>query len=116
MAMLFSIGKNLTAGTANTIFTVPDGHHAKVSMLWIANSTGSTKSIQGSWVKADGTIIPFQGAKSVASGETLKFGGEYGYFLIMKDGDYLRLTPEASSTFSCLCTFELIPYPASDYF
>ena len=45
--MEYSIGKNLTAGTANTLFTVPTGYHAKVTMLLIANVGGSSKTVSG---------------------------------------------------------------------
>jgi hypothetical protein len=112
--MYYSIGKNLTAGVANTLFVVPDGHHAKVSMLFIANAGGSTASVSGNWEETNETI-PFQGSKSVGAGEQLQFGGEYGYFLILKDGEYLTITPAAGSTFTALVSFELYPHPASNF-
>jgi hypothetical protein len=112
--MYYSIGKNLTAGTANTLFVVPTGHHAKVSMLFIANAGGSTAGVSALWAETDGDL-PFQGAKSVGAGDVLQFGGEYGYFLILKDGESISVTPEAGSTFTALVSFELYPHPASNY-
>lgn len=112
--MYYSVGKNLTAGVANTLFVVPDGHHARVTMLFIANAGGLPANVSASWVETSATI-PFQGSKSVGAGEVLQFGGEYGYFLIMKDGESLTVTPAAGSTFTALVSFELYPHPASNY-
>jgi hypothetical protein len=103
--MKYSVGKNLTAGEANTLFTVPIGYSAVVSMLFIANTGNNTKSVSASW--HNGVTIAFQGAKSVNTGEQLQFGGEFGYFLVMTEGDYLTVTPEASSTFTAIVSFDL---------
>lgn len=112
--MEYSVGKNLTAGTANTLFVVPTGYHAKVTMLFLANSTGSTKSISADW--HDGaTVIPFQGTKSVNSGDFLKFGGSVGEYLLMTEGDYLSVTPEAGSTFVAIVSFDLFPHKPSNF-
>jgi hypothetical protein len=103
--MKYSVGKNLTDGEANTLFTVPTGYSAAVSMLFLANAGGSTKSISATW--HNGVTIEFQGDKSVSAGEQLQFGGEFGYFLIMKEGDYISVTPEADSTFTAIVSFDL---------
>ena len=112
--MHYSIGKNLTAGVANSLFVVPEGYHAKVSMLFIANAGGSTSGVQAAWEETDATI-PFQGNASVNAVTSLQFGGEYGYFLILKDGEYITVTPDAGSTFTALVSFELYPHPASNF-
>lgn len=111
--MKYSIGKNLTAGVSNTILTVPTGYHAEVTMLFIANSGGSTKAVSASW--HDGSVINFQGTKSVNAGEYLQFGGPLGAFLIMTDGDYLTITPEAGSTFTAIVSFLLYPHQATNF-
>lgn len=103
--MKYSVGKNLTAGEANTLFTVPQGYSAVVSMLFIANAGGSTAGVSASW--HDGETITFQGTKSVGSGESLMFGGEFGYFLVMTQGDYLTVTPDSGSTFTAIVSFDL---------
>ena len=103
--MKYSVGKNLTAGIANTLFTVPSGYSAVVSMLTIANAGGSTASVSAAW--HDGETITFQGSKSVSSGEQLQFGGEYGFFLVMLQGDYITITPASGSTFTAIASFDL---------
>ena len=103
--MKHSIGKNLTAGEANTLITVPEGYIAVVSMLFINNAGGNTKSVAAAW--NNGTTITFQSDKSVSSGEMLQFGGEFGYFLVLSGGDSITVTPEASSTFTAIISFDL---------
>ena len=112
--MEYSVGKNLTAGTANTLFVVPTGYHAKVTLLLIANVGGSSKNVSGAWHEG-ATSISFQGAKSVSAGETLKFGGPPGEFLLMTEGDYLSVTPEAGSSFTAIVSFDLFPHRTSNF-
>lgn len=103
----YSVGKNLTAGTSNTLFTVPTGYEARVGMVFITNNTGSTKSITASWWH-DATEIQFAAAKSLSSKEALKFGGGYNDFMLMSEGDYMTMTPEAGSTFTAIVSFLLV--------
>lgn len=103
--MKYSIGTNLVAGTSNTLFTVPQGYHVIVTMLIIANAGGSPASVSAAW--HDGSVITFQGAKTVAAGDNLTFGGPTGHFLVMTDGDYLTVTPAAGTTFTSIVSFEL---------
>jgi len=108
-----SVGKALTAGTSNTLFTVPNGYHAYVTMVFIANAGGSTAAVSAAW--HDGATITFQGDKSVSAGEAIQFGGDgEGLGLVMKSGDYMTVTPAAGSTFTAIATFELFPHEASD--
>ena len=100
----YSIGKNLTAGTSNTLFTVPTGYEARVTMLFIANGTGSTAGYSAAW--HDGETITFQSNKSLGDGNYDQFGGE-GAFLTMTEGDYLTVTPDAGSTFTAIVSFKL---------
>jgi len=105
--MKFSHGDALTAGSDNHILEVPTGYYAIVTYLFISN-TGSNKSIDAKWVHS-GTDIDFLAGKNVSAGEFLEFGGQFGEFLIAKEGDTLTLTPESGSTFVSIISFELIP-------
>lgn len=113
MNLKYSIGKNLSAGEANTLFTVPTGYHAVVTYLMISNAGAGSKTVSASW--NDGETIVFQGAKSVNGGESLQFGGPEGAFLVMTDGDYLTVTPEAASTFTAIVSFELKEHQGSNF-
>lgn len=110
--MKVSRGKNLTAGVDNTLFTVPSGYNAAVSMVFIANVGGSTASYSAAW--HDGAVIPFQGNKSLGAGSYDQFGGD-GLELIMSEGDSLVVTPAAGSTFSTLVTMDLYPHITIEY-
>ena len=101
----YSVGKNLTANVANTLFTVPMGYRAIVSYLFIANAAASgSASVSASWV--NGTTIVFQSAKSVGHGDSLQFGGD-GKWVALKEGDSIAVTPAAGSTFTAIISFEL---------
>jgi hypothetical protein len=105
--MKFSHGDALTAGSANTILDVPAGYDAVVTYLFISNTTGSSKSIDARWTHG-AVNIDFLAGKNVGSGDFLEFGGQYGEFLVAKEGDTIILTPESASTFVSIISFELV--------
>ena len=102
----YSIGKNLTAGVSNTLFTVPTGYEARVTMLFVANTaTSGSAGYSSSW--HDGSVITFQANKTLGHGEYDQFGGE-GAFLVMEEGDYLTVTPASGSSFTAIVSFMLV--------
>lgn len=108
-----TIAKNLTAGVENFLFDstdgVPKGFQAVVTMLFIANSGGSTGEVLAEWHRAiEGDVITFQASKSVSAGENIQFGGPYGHFCVLKEGDNMCITPGAGHTFVALMSFEFI--------
>jgi hypothetical protein len=103
--MKHSIGKSLAAGTAQEIFTVPNGYHAIVSMVFITNTAGSTGSYDMSWNHAHdvGHVIRFAYGKSLSSGASDQFSnGE----LVMKAGDKMTITNTVNV--DVIVTFDLI--------
>ena len=76
--------------------------------MFISNTTGSSKNISAKWVHS-GVDIDFLSGKNVGAGDFLEFGGQFGEFLVAKEGDTLILTPEATSTFVSIISFDLIP-------
>ena len=100
-----TVGRNLTAGVANTVYTVPKGCKAIATLLFIANGGGSTASVSAGWhdISQPATIV-ISGAKSVGSGEVLQFTDGR---LVMDEYDYLTVTPAAGSTFSVIFTVEI---------
>lgn len=105
--MKFSKGATLTAGSPNTILTVPTGYDAVVTYLFISNTGGSSASVGASW--HDGTTITFLSGKNVSAGEYIAFGGPVGAFLTMTEGDYITITPESGSSFASIISFDLYP-------
>jgi hypothetical protein len=109
--MKHSVGKTLTAGATTTIFTVPMGYKAEVSLLFISNHSGSNKNVTAYWEHAHDTshkiyIIDNLTLNSHGSG-----GVSYVQFsdasIVMQQGDKMVVTTEAGSNMSCIVTFDL---------
>jgi len=101
-----SVGKNLTAGTSNLIYTVPAGYQVQWNLLYLHNGGGNTKSITVSWYDAStNTTINIFDAFTLASKDYFKFDG--GAYVVLEAGDTITITPEASSSFYSICTFVL---------
>ena len=103
--MKHSIGKTFAAGTAQNIFTVPNGFIAVVYTVFVTNTSGSTNSYDMSWRHAHDAshVIRFAYGKSLGSGSSDQFAnGE----LVMKEGD--RLTITNSGAMDVIVTFDLL--------
>ena len=113
--MKHSIGKLLTAGTANTLFTVPAGYKAEVSLLFVSNHTGNNKTISAYWQHAhniDHKIIIID-SYPLAATEFIKFDGST---VILQAGDSMVLTPEAASAMSAIATVDLYKENSTPFF
>jgi hypothetical protein len=98
-----SVGKVLTAGAANTLYTCPENFVAKMVLLNIANHTGS-KSVEVQWndVSASGTY-------HIVSGHVLSAHAFFKFdvsYLVLNPGDTVIVTPEAGSTMDATITVE----------
>jgi len=101
-----SIGLNLTAGVETVVYTVPTGYTAKWNLMYLLNGTGSTKYITVLWRETDSaTDIYILNQTAVSSKEYFRLDG--GAYVVLEEGDSIKMTPEAGSTFSTICTFEL---------
>ena len=101
-----SVGKNLTAGTSNLIYTVPAGYQVQWNLLYLHNGGGNTKHITVAWYDAStNTTINVFNEYSLASKDYFKFDG--GAYVVLEAGDTITITPEASSSFYSICTFVL---------
>ncbi len=101
-----TVGKNLTAGSANTVYTVPKGCKAIATLLMLSNYGGSSKSVNASWYDhSTNTSVTIVGGHSVSAGSYLMFNQGR---MVMDEFDELRVTPEASSSFSVIFTVEIL--------
>ena len=106
MARPVSVGLNLTADTLTTVYTVPTGYYAKWNLMYVFNGTGSTKHITAYWTDSSASAdIYVLNANTVSSKEYLRIDG--GAYVVMEEGDTIKMISEAGSTFSTICTFEL---------
>lgn len=103
IARLRSVGKVLTAGANNTIYTCPPNYIAKMVLLNIANHAGS-KSVQVQWndISASGTYHIVNGYV-LSAHAFFKFDVSY---LVLNAGDSVIITPEAGSTMDSTITVE----------
>jgi len=101
---LRSIGKNLTAGTSNVLYTCPTNYTSKAVLLLVSNGTSGNKTITLQWY--DTTTSE---SYSITNGYVLS---AYGFlifdqsYLVLNSGDYITATPEAGSTMSSIFTVE----------
>jgi hypothetical protein len=100
-----SVGVNLTAATATTIYTVPLGYFAKWNLMYIFNNSGSTKSITAYWRDSSASANIYVQNGTIASGSYVRMDG--GAYVVLEEGDTVVMQDEAGSSFSTICTFEL---------
>lgn len=102
-----SVGNNLTAATATTLYTVPTGYYASCVHLHIANSSSSNKHISISWYDTSSSLsIPINFETTITSKTSFDAITSSQYF-VMEEGDYITATSESGSTMSIIATFEL---------
>lgn len=101
-----SIGITVPAAATTTVYTVPRGYYALFNLLYIHNTTGGSHSITVQWfdASADATVdiltsVPY------TSKDYTQFSNAY---VVMEEGDELRVTTDAGSAFSLIATFEQI--------
>jgi hypothetical protein len=101
-----SVGINPTAGATTTVYTVPTGYYALFNLLYVHNTGGSTKDITVQWYDASAAAtIDILTAVTYNSKTYTQFDNAY---VVMEEGDQLRVTPEAGSAFAVIATFEQI--------
>lgn len=106
--MLHSIGKALPASTDTTLFTVPNGYVAHLSMTFISNTSGSTGTMTMYWQHAHDVShkVYILNAKSLNSKDYIQFTGG---IVVMKSGDSLVFNP--SQPMDVIATFDLLQSP-----
>ena len=101
-----SVGLNLSSGTAVTVFTVPVGYYAKWNLMYLFNNSGSTKSISVYWRDSSTSTNIYVHNGTIAAGSYARQDG--GAYVVLEEGDTLVMQDEAGSSFSTICTFELV--------
>lgn len=103
-----SVGKNLTANTATTLYTVPTGYYAKCVLLHASNNGSSNKHISFDWYDySASTSIPITFEYTLTSKSTYA-ETDVNQYIILEEGDYITATSETGATISVIGTFEQI--------
>lgn len=100
-----SVGKNLTANTLTTVYTVPTGYTAKWNLMYVFNNSGSTKTCAAYWHDSSASASIYVLNGSIANGDYVRQDG--GAYVVLEEGDSVMMQSEAGSSFSTICTFEL---------
>lgn len=100
-----SVGKNLTANTLTTIYTVPTGYIAHWNLMYLFNNSGSTKTCDAYWHDVSQSADIYVTRGSVANNGYVRQDG--GAYVVLEEGDSVMMLSEAGSTFSTICTFEV---------
>lgn len=101
-----SVGATPTAGSTSTLYTVPTGYRALWNLTYIHNTSGSTKHITLTWYDSSAAVsYDLLSQYSFNSKDYLKLDG--GAYVVLEEGDQVRVTPEAGSTFAIAMTFVL---------
>ena len=101
-----SVGVNLSAGVLTTIYTVPKGYYAKWNLMYVFNNTGATKTCAAYWTDSSASADIYVLNNSINSKEYVKMDG--GAYVVLEENDTVKMQSETGSTFSVICTFELI--------
>ena len=99
-----SVGATPTAGSTSTLYTVPTGYRALWNLTYIHNTGGSTKHITLSWYDSSAAVsYDILSQYSFSSKAYFTLGD--GNYVVLEEGDQVRVTPDAGSAFAVAMTF-----------
>ena len=100
-----SVGVSPTAAVDTTVYTCPTGYYAKFTVMYIHNTGGSTKHITVQWYDASAnTTLDILTQYDFTAKNYLQFDGNA--YIVLEEGDKLKITTETGSSFSFIATFE----------
>lgn len=100
-----SVGVNPTAAVDTTVYTCPKGYYAKFTVMYIHNTGGSTNHITVQWFDSSASsTLDILTAYDFTSKAYLQFDGNA--YIVLEEGDKLKITTQSGSTFSFIATFE----------
>lgn len=106
-----SVGKNLVANTKTTMYEIPRQNIGKCILLFAHNETSSAKNFSAWWYdKSNNVEIPIVAGYQLAAKAFLKFDGSY---VVMDEGDEMRVQIESGGVCSVITTFELEYKPSN---
>jgi len=106
MSIIHSIGKNLTANTLTTLFTVPTRNLAKCVNILVSNHSTSAKHITVYWYDASANVsieVVFEYNLTAKAYLIL----DSGFYFMMDEKDELRAISQTGSTTTIIASFEI---------
>ena len=109
--MLYTKHTTLTTTDLTTLFTVPNGFHAIVKYVFIANHGNSTNSIDLYWdVSGTPQVYIFDGTNVSGGGkETLSNGG--GPLFVLHENEVVKCQASGAGNLEVVVTFDLTEIP-----
>lgn len=102
-----SVGLSPTAATLTTMYTTPTGYYSLIKLLYIHNTGGSTKAITVQWYDSSANVsLDILTSYTFTTKEYIQFNGNA--YIVLEEGDQIRVTTETGSTFTVIGTFEEI--------
>jgi hypothetical protein len=100
-----SVGTTLTTTTKTTVYTVPAGYYAMWNLAYAVNHSGNNKHVDIIWYDASDNLEHFVIDNYVLSPtQFIKFDGAY---IVLEEGDQVRVQVESGATMNVINTFEL---------
>jgi hypothetical protein len=102
-----SVGVSPTAAVDTTVYTCPTGYYAKFTVMYIHNTGGSTKHITVQWFDASAnSTLDILTSYDFSTKQYLQFDGNA--YIVLEEGDKIKITTQSASSFSFIATFEEI--------
>ena len=102
-----SVGVSPAAAVDTTVYTCPTGYYSKFTVMYIHNTGGDTKHITVQWFDASSnSTIDILSTFDFTAKQYLQFDGNA--YIVLEEGDKIKITTQSSSTFSFIGTFEQI--------
>jgi hypothetical protein len=107
MTRPYSVGNILTSTAQVTAYTVPTGYYAKWNLCYAVNHAGNNKTIDVIWYDSStNTEYYVLDNYDLSPTEFIKFDG--GAYIVLEEGDQIRVQAAADSIIHVLNTFEQI--------
>ena len=101
-----SIGKNLTANTLTTLFTVPTRNMAITHDILMTNRGAGNKHISIYWYdKSTNTSIEVVHERTISAKTSAVIDSNFSF--VMDEGDQLRAISETGSTMTVVASFDI---------
>ena len=107
--MLYTKHSTLTDTTLTTLFSVPDGFHAIVRYVFLANHGGSAQTIDLYWdLSATPQVYIFDG-ESLTGGSQTTLGNGGGPLFVLHENETVKCQAGGSGNIEVVVTFDLVP-------
>ena len=101
-----TVGSRPTAATLTTLYTVPLGYYAKMVTFFASNETGNNKHITLEWFDASAAQSYQLLYQVTVNAKNYLLLGAPSY-IVLEEGDILRVETETTSVFSVCATLEI---------